>query len=74
MAIVLDGTVISAPVPQEPFFSNTSVQVSGGARASKDEAKDLARILKYGGVPVQLEPQAARRSRRPWGRTRCGRA
>jgi preprotein translocase subunit SecD len=60
MAIVLDGTVIAAPVPQDPFFSNTSVQVSGGGSGfAKDEAKDLARILKYGGVPVQLEPQAA---------------
>jgi preprotein translocase subunit SecD len=60
MAIVLDGTVISAPVPQDPFFSNTSVQVSGGGSGfPKDEARDLARILKYGGVPVQLEPQAA---------------
>ena len=60
MAIVLDGKVISAPVPQEPFFSNTSVQVSGGGSGfAKDEAKDLARMLKYGAVPVQLEPQAA---------------
>jgi preprotein translocase subunit SecD len=47
-------------VPQDPFFSNTSVQVSGGGSGfPKDEARDLARILKYGGVPVQLEPQAA---------------
>jgi preprotein translocase subunit SecD len=60
MAIVLDGTVISAPVPQDPFFSSPNVQVTGGGSGfPKDEAKDLARILKYGGVPVQLEPQAA---------------
>ena len=60
MAIVLDGRVIAAPVPQDPFFTNTSVQVSGGGSGfAKDEARDLARILKYGGVPVQLEPQAA---------------
>ncbi len=60
MAIVLDGTVIAAPVPQDPFFDSTSVQVSGGGSGfEKDEARDLGRILKYGGVPVQLEPQAA---------------
>ncbi|HET9601224.1 MAG TPA: protein translocase subunit SecD [Acidimicrobiales bacterium] len=60
MAIVLDGTVIAAPVPQTPFFSDTSVQVSGGGSGfGKTEAKDLARVLKYGGVPVELKPQAA---------------
>ena len=60
MAIVLDGTVIAAPVPQQPFFDSTSVQVSGGGSGfEKNEARDLGRILKYGGVPVQLEPQAA---------------
>jgi preprotein translocase subunit SecD len=60
MAIVLDGTVIAAPVPQTPYFSDTSVQVSGGGSGfSKTEAKDLGRVLKYGGVPVELKPQAA---------------
>ena len=60
MAIVLDGTVIAAPVPQTPFFSDTNVQVSGGGNGfQKGEAKDLARVLKYGSVPVELKPQAA---------------
>jgi preprotein translocase subunit SecD len=60
MAIVLDGTVIAAPVPQTPFFSDTNVQVSGGGNGfKKDEARDLARVLKYGSVPVELKPQAA---------------
>ena len=60
MAIVLDGTVIAAPVPQTPYFSDTNVQVSGGGSGfSKTEAKDLGRVLKYGGVPVELKPQAA---------------
>jgi preprotein translocase subunit SecD len=60
MAIVLDGTVIAAPVPQTPFFSDTNVQVSGGGNGfQKSEAKDLARVLKYGSVPVELKPQAA---------------
>jgi preprotein translocase subunit SecD len=60
MAIVLDGTVIAAPVPQTPFFSDTNVQVSGGGNGfQKNEARDLARVLKYGSVPVELKPQAA---------------
>ncbi len=60
MAIVLDGKVIAAPVPQTPNFSDTRVQVSGGGSGfSKTEAKDLGRVLKYGGVPVELKPQAA---------------
>ena len=60
MAIVLDGTVIAAPVPQTPFFSDTNVQVSGGGNGfQKSEAKDLALVLQYGGLPVELKPQAA---------------
>ena len=36
------------------------MQVSGGGGGfGKTEAKDLARVLKYGGVPVELKPQAA---------------
>jgi hypothetical protein len=47
-------------VPQTPFFSDTNVQVSGGGNGfQKGEAKDLARVLKYGSVPVELKPQAA---------------
>jgi len=59
MAIVLDGKVISAPVPSTPTFSN-NVEVSGGGTGFKQsEARDLARVLKYGSVPVELKPQAA---------------
>jgi preprotein translocase subunit SecD len=60
MAIVLDGEVIAAPVPQEPFFSSPNVEVSGGGTGFKQgEARDLARVLKYGSAPVELKPQAA---------------
>jgi preprotein translocase subunit SecD len=60
MAIVLDGKVISAPVPQTSFFSSPNVEVSGGGSGFKQgEARDLARVLKYGSVPVELKPQAA---------------
>jgi preprotein translocase subunit SecD len=60
MAIVLDGEVIAAPVPQTSFFSSPNVEVSGGGNGFKQgEARDLARVLKYGSAPVELKPQAA---------------
>jgi preprotein translocase subunit SecD len=60
MAIVLDGQVIAAPVPQTSFFSSPNVEVSGGGTGFKQsEARDLARVLKYGSAPVELKPQAA---------------
>ncbi len=60
MAIVLDGKVISAPVPQIAFFSTPDVEVSGGGTGFKQgEARDLARVLKYGSVPVELKAPTA---------------
>jgi preprotein translocase subunit SecD len=60
MAIVLDGQVIAAPVPRTSFFSSPNVEVSGGGSGFKQgEARDLARVLKYGSAPVELKPQAA---------------
>jgi preprotein translocase subunit SecD len=57
---VLDGEVIAAPVPQTPTFSSPNVEVSGGGSGFKQgEARDLARVLKYGSAPVELKPQAA---------------
>lgn len=52
VAIVLDGTVISAPVVQEPVFAGGSVQISGDFTES--EARDLAKILEFGAVPVKF--------------------
>jgi len=54
MAIELDGVVISAPVVNAPSF-NGEVSITGDF--SESEAKDLAKILKFGAVPVQMEPQ-----------------
>jgi preprotein translocase subunit SecD len=52
VAIVLDGEVISAPVVQTPDF-NGSVQITGDF--SEKEARDLAKILQFGAVPVQFD-------------------
>lgn len=52
IAIVLDGEVISAPVVQEAVFTGGQVQITGDF--SEEEARDLARILEFGAVPVQF--------------------
>jgi len=52
VAIVLDGVVQSAPAFQEPSFQG-DVQISGDF--SETEAKDLATVLQYGALPVQLK-------------------
>jgi len=51
IAIVLDGEVISAPVVQTNNFSG-SVQITGNF--SEREARDLAKILEFGAVPVRF--------------------
>lgn len=53
VAIILDGEVISAPTVQTPTFDNGSVQISGSF--SETEAKDLARVLQFGAVPVKFD-------------------
>jgi preprotein translocase subunit SecD len=53
IAIILDGEVISAPTVQTPTFDNGSVQISGSF--SETEAKDLARVLQFGAVPVKFD-------------------
>jgi preprotein translocase subunit SecD len=54
VAIVLDGVVKSAPVIQEAQFGGTGV-ISGNF--TEREAKDLALVLRYGALPVELEPE-----------------
>ncbi|MEN9300837.1 MAG: protein translocase subunit SecD [Actinomycetota bacterium] len=53
VAIVLDGVVISAPVVQEPVFTGGTVQISGDF--TEEEARDLAKILEFGAVPVEFD-------------------
>lgn len=55
MAIVLDGVVQSAPSVNQPSFSG-GVDITGNFEEA--EAKDLARVLKSGALPVRLEVQA----------------
>ena len=54
-AIVLDSQVESAPRIQQPSFSDSGVSITGDF--SEGEAKDLALVLRYGSLPVELEPQ-----------------
>ena len=54
LAIVLDSKVQSAPVIQTDRFNGTAV-ISGSF--SEQEAKNLASVLRYGSLPVQLEQQ-----------------
>jgi preprotein translocase subunit SecD len=55
LAIELDGEVISAPTVQQPSFTG-SVQITGSF--SESEARNLARVLNSGSLPVKLETQA----------------
>jgi preprotein translocase subunit SecD len=57
LAIVLDGEVISAPVVQEPTFTGGSVQISGDF--TEEEARQLAKILEFGAVPVKFDAPTA---------------
>jgi preprotein translocase subunit SecD len=55
LAIVLDSEVISAPRIQQASFERDRIQITGDFDES--EAKDLALVLQYGALPVELEPQ-----------------
>ncbi|MGD9995611.1 MAG: protein translocase subunit SecD [Ilumatobacteraceae bacterium] len=55
LAIELDGEIISAPTVQEPRFSG-DVSITG--QFSEREAKNLARVLKSGSLPVRMETQS----------------
>lgn len=55
LAIVLDGRVVSAPSINAPSFSPDDISISGDF--TEDEAKDLALVLRYGSLPVELEAQ-----------------
>ncbi|HSL58993.1 MAG TPA: protein translocase subunit SecD [Acidimicrobiales bacterium] len=60
LAIVLDSEVVSAPAIQPTNatfvpFSADQVVISGGF--DEATAKDLALVLRFGALPVELEPQ-----------------
>jgi preprotein translocase subunit SecD len=52
-AIVLDGNVESNPAPQTATFNSTSIEISG--KFSQKQAEDLALVLNYGALPIQLQ-------------------
>ncbi len=56
VAIVLDGTVVSAPTVQNAEFQRDQVTITGNF--DEEEAKDLALVLRYGALPVQLEQES----------------
>jgi preprotein translocase subunit SecD len=53
LGIVVDGAVISAPVFQTSSFPDGNVQITGNF--TQEEAQDLATVLRFGALPVQLE-------------------
>ena len=60
VAIVLDGVVVSAPVIREANFGGEATISGGEGGMTEREAKDLALVLRYGSLPVELEQQEAR--------------
>jgi preprotein translocase subunit SecD len=55
LAIVLDSVVQSAPRISQPSYTKDQIEISGDFTES--EAKDLALVLRYGSLPVELERQ-----------------
>ena len=55
LAIELDGEIVSAPSVNVPEFSG-NVQITGSF--TENEAKDLARVLQSGSLPVRMETQS----------------
>lgn len=55
IGIEIDGVVLSAPQVQVPEFKADEISISGNF--TDREAKDLATVLRYGALPIQLEPQ-----------------
>ncbi len=58
LAIVLDGEVVSAPVIQVPSFQRDQIVISG--TFDEDSARNLALVLRYGALPIELEAQQTR--------------
>jgi preprotein translocase subunit SecD len=56
VAIVLDSVVQSAPSISQPSYERDAMQISG--QFTESEAKDLALVLRYGSLPVELERQS----------------
>ena len=55
LAIELDGVIVSAPTVNQATFTG-SVQITGQFRES--EARDLARVLRSGSLPLRMQTQS----------------
>ena len=55
LAIVLDSEVVSAPTISRSSYERDGIVIEGSF--TQGEAKDLALVLRYGSLPVNLEPQ-----------------
>ena len=59
VAVEIDGIVESAPTVGVANFDRGAVVISGGAM-TEEVAKDLALVLRFGSLPVELTPQESR--------------
>ena len=57
LAIVLDDVILSAPTIQQPSFSRDQISISGSF--DQESADALAVALRFGSLPIELEPQQA---------------
>ena len=60
IAIVLDGEILTAPPVAQGVLPDVGIaggnaQIGLGANGTEDEAVDLAVVLRYGALPIQLE-------------------
>ncbi|MCP3911761.1 MAG: protein translocase subunit SecD [Actinomycetia bacterium] len=55
LSIVLDGTVVIAPSIELPSFGRDGIAISGGF--DQEEAQDVALVLRFGALPIELETQ-----------------
>lgn len=55
LAVVLDGEVLSAPTINAPSFGRSDINISGDF--DQEEARSLADALKFGSLPLTLDPQ-----------------
>ena len=58
LAIVLDERVVSSPSINSPTFARDQIVISG--TFDEEEARDLATVLEFGALPVELETQQTR--------------
>ncbi len=54
-AIVLDGTVISAPVIQSAITGGTGIITTGTGPDATTQMNDLVTVLKYGSLPFKIQ-------------------